>query len=88
MFHKNEMGSIIRASGTIFNSDSLSYFNTWLGLNGLTDLYSVISVIAESLLTIPKRQMLRSWTTRVRFLASWSVHVCIVLPMYGVIDVY
>jgi len=41
------MGSIIRASGNIFNS--LLYLNSWLGsgLYGLKDLHSVISVIDE-----------------------------------------
>jgi len=48
MFHTNEMGSIIRASGTIF--DSLLYFNSWLGFNhGLKDVNSVISVVDERL---------------------------------------
>ena len=42
------MGSIIRASGTIF--DSLLYFNSWLGFNhGLKDVNSVISVVDERL---------------------------------------
>jgi len=43
------MGSIIRASGNLFNS--LLSLNSWLGsgLYKLKDLYSVISVIQERL---------------------------------------
>ena len=41
------MGSIIRASGTIFHS--LLCFNSQLGFNGLKYLYSVISIIDKRL---------------------------------------
>ena len=47
MFHKNRLGSIIRFTGTVFYS--LLYSNSRHGFNGLKYLYSVISVIVNSL---------------------------------------
>jgi len=41
------MGSMIRSSGTVFFS--LQYLNSRLGFNGLKYLYTVISVIDNSL---------------------------------------
>jgi len=45
-FTKNKMGSVIRTSTKL---DSLLYFNSQLDFNGLKCLYSVISVIDNSL---------------------------------------
>ena len=73
------MGSIIIASGTLFYS--LLYFNSRLGYNGLKYSYSVISVIDNSLAGNTKKlESLRSWTIRVRFLASWAESVLDSLP--------
>jgi len=64
MFHKNKMGSIIRSTGTVFYS--LLHFNLRQGFNGLKYVYSVISVIVDSLSGNTKnRESTRSWTARV-----------------------
>ena len=47
MFHKNQMGSIIRSTGAVFYS--LLYLDSRQGYNGLKYVYSVISVIVNSL---------------------------------------
>jgi len=47
MFHKNKMGSIIRARGTIF--ELILYLDSRLGFCGLKYLYSGISVIDKRL---------------------------------------
>jgi len=47
MFHKNKIGSIIRSTGTVFYS--LVWSNSRQGFNGLKFVYSVISVMDNSL---------------------------------------
>jgi len=47
MLHKNKSCSIIRSTGTVFYS--LLYLNSRRGFNGLKYMYSVISVIVDSL---------------------------------------
>jgi len=75
MFHKNNMGSIIRSSGTVFYS--LLYLNSRLGFHGLKILYSVISMKIDSLPANTKnRESTRSWTARVRFIHPWAGGVC------------
>jgi len=73
MFHKTKMGSIIRSTGTVFYS-LLCINSPWLlGFNGLKYVYSVISVIDNSLSGNTKsRESLRSWTARVRLVHSWA----------------
>ena len=71
MFHKNQMGSIIRSTGTVFYS--LLYVNSRQGPHGLKYVYSVISVIVDSLPANTKnRESLRSWTARVQLVDSWA----------------
>ena len=70
-FHKNKKGSIIRSTGTVFYS--LLYLNSRRGFNGLQYMYSVISVIVESLPGNTKnRESTRSWTARVRLVHPWG----------------
>jgi len=65
------MGSIIRATGTIFYS--LLYLNSRIGFNGLKYLYSVISVIEKRLPgNTTKWTLVSSWTARVRLVHSWA----------------
>jgi len=55
------MGSIIRSTGIVFCS--LLYLNSHQGFNGLKCVYSVISVIVDSLPGNTKnRESTRSWT--------------------------
>ena len=71
MFHKNKMGSIIRSTGTVFYS--LVYINSRRCFNGLKHVYSVISVIVDSLPGDTKnRKSTRSWTARVRLVYPWA----------------
>jgi len=76
MFHKNKVGSIIRSTGTVFNS--LLHLNSRQGFNGLKYMYSVILVIVNSLPGNTKsRESTRSWTAISPFLggiASLLVH--------------
>ena len=66
------MGAIIRLTGTVFYS--LSYLNSRTGFNGLKYMYSVISVIVDSLLgNTTNRESTRSWTARVRLVNPWAV---------------
>ena len=65
------MVSIIRSTGTVFYS--LLYLNSRRGFNGLKYMYSVISVIVDSLPGNTKnRESTRSWTARVRLVHSWA----------------
>jgi len=67
------MGSIIRPIGTIFYS--LLYLNSRRGFNRLKYLYSVISVIVDSLpANTNNRESTRSWTARKRLVHSWAGH--------------
>jgi len=71
MFHKNKMGSRIRPNGTVFYS--LLYLNSRQGFDGLKYMYSVISVIVDSLPGNTKnRESTRSWTARVRLVGYIS----------------
>ena len=71
IFHKNQMGSIIRSSGTVFYSPL--YVNSRLGFYGTKYLYSVISVKIDPLPANAKNgESTRSWTARVRFLHPWA----------------
>ena len=64
MFHKNGMSP--KTNGTVFYS--LLYLNSRRAFNGLKHMYSVISVIVDSLLANTKnRESTRSWTARVQF---------------------
>ena len=67
MFHKNKMGSIIRSTGTIFYS--LSYSNSRTHFYRLKYMYSVISVIVDSL---PGNTKNWESTARVRLVHSWA----------------
>jgi len=72
MSHKNKMGSIIRSTFTVFYSHL--WLNSRRGFNGLKYMYSVISVIVDSLLGNTKnRKSTRSWTARLRSVHSWAV---------------
>jgi len=69
------MGSIIRSTGTVFYT--LLYSNSRRSFNGLKYMYSVISVIDNSLPGNTKnRESTRSWTDRVRLVHSWAVMWC------------
>ena len=71
MFHKNKLGSIIRSTGTVFYS--LLFLNSRRGFHGLKYVYSVISVIVDSLPGNTKHwESTRSWTARVRLVHSWA----------------
>ena len=66
--------SIIRSTGTVFYS--LLYLNARQGFNGLKYVYSVISVIVDSLPGNTKnRESTRSWTVRVRLVHPWEACV-------------
>ena len=70
MFHKNKKGSILRSTGTVFYS--CLNWNSRQGFYGLKYMYSVISVIVNSLPGHTKnRESTRSWTARVRLVNSW-----------------
>ena len=56
-----------KITGTVFYS--LLCLNSRRGFNGLKYMYSVISVIVDSL---PGNTKTRSWTARVRLVHSWS----------------
>ena len=57
------MGSIVRSTDTVFHS--LLYRNARQGFNGLKYVYTVISVIVDSLPGNTKNQeSARSWTAR------------------------
>ena len=76
------MGSIIRNSGTIFYL--LLYLNSRQGCNGSKYLYSVNSMIDNSLpCNFKSRELLRSWTARVRLLASWVVFLRDLATVFG-----
>jgi len=65
------MGSIIRSTGTVFYS--LLYVNSRQGFDGLKYVYSVISVIVDSLPGNTKNwESTRSWTARVRLFHPWA----------------
>jgi len=65
------MGSIIRSTGTVIYS--LLYLNSRRSSNGLKNMYSVISVIVDSLPgNTENRESTRSWTARVRLVHSWA----------------
>jgi len=65
------MGSIIRSTGTVFYS--LLFLNSRRGFNGLKYMYSVTSVIVDSLPGNAKnRGSTRSWTARVRLVHPWA----------------
>jgi len=65
------MGSITRITCTVFYS--LLYVNSRQGFNGLKYVYSVISVIVDSLPGNTKnRESTRSWTARVRLFHPWA----------------
>jgi len=62
---------MIRSRGTMFYS--LLYFNSRRGYVRLKYLYTVISVKMDSIpVNTKNRESTRSWTARVRFLASWA----------------
>ena len=74
------MVSIIRSTGTEFFS--LLYLNSRRSFDGLKYMYSVISVIVDSLPGNTKnRESTRSWTARVRLVYSWAgrIHVWVSL---------
>jgi len=61
------MGSIIKSTGTVFYS--LLYLNSRKGFYGLKYMYSVISVIVDSLPgNTENRESTRSWTDRESFI--------------------
>ena len=67
------MRLIISSTGTVF--DSLLCITSRQGLNGLKYMYSVISVIVDSLPCNTKnRESTRSWTDRVRLVHAWAVY--------------
>jgi len=66
--------SVLRSTGTVFCS--LLYLNSRRGFNGVNYMYSVISVIVDSLPGNTKnRESTRSWTARVRLVHSWAALV-------------
>ena len=66
---------MIRSTGTVFYS--VLYLNSRRGFNGLKYMYSVISVIVDSLPGNTKnRESTRSWTARVRLVHS-RAGVCV-----------
>ena len=68
---QKQNGSIIRFTGTVICS--LLYLNSRQGFNGLKYVYSVISVIVDSLPGNTKnRESTRSWTARVRLFHPWA----------------
>jgi len=71
MIHKNKLGSIIRLTGTEFYS--LLYLNSRRAFCKIKYMYSVISVIVESLPGNTKNQeSTRSWTARVQLVHTWA----------------
>jgi len=71
---QKKMGSKIRSTGTLFNS--LLYLNSRKGFYGLKYMYSVLSVIVDSLPGNTKnRESTRSWTVRVRLVHPWEACV-------------
>jgi len=65
------MGSIIRSTGTVFYS--LLYLNLLKGFDGQKYMYSVISVVVDSLPgNTRNRESTRSWTARVRLVHPWA----------------
>jgi len=78
MFHKDKMGSIIRSTDTVFYS--LLYLHSRPGFNGLKYVYSVISVLVDSLPGNTKnRESTRSWTARVRLVHSWADQLVVII---------
>jgi len=64
----------MRSTGTVFYS--LLYLNSRRSFNGLKYMYSIISVIVDSLQGNTKnRESTRSCTARVRLVHSWAVKV-------------
>ena len=71
MIHKNKLGSIIRLTGTEFYS--LLYLNSRRAFCKIKYMYSVISVIVDSLPGNTKNQeSTRSWTARVQSVHPWA----------------
>jgi len=82
------MGSITTSTGTVFYS--LLYLNSRQGFNWLKYMYSVISVIVDSLPGNTKnRESTHSWTARVRLFHPWAdilttccyIYICIYMSL-------